>query len=141
MANLDALMKMHRHGLEERQKKLAELYQQAGALEGQKDQMLSQLAKEKETAQSLDVGMLSYFGPYSDAVKDEVEEIDKKLVMLEKRIEFAREDMRAAFAELKKIEITQDRRKAEAAKEQLMKEIQELDEIALQSYRRKISET
>lgn len=136
MADLEALMKMHRHGLEDKQKRLAELYAQAGALEDKKTQMLGQLAKEKETAQAMDVGMLSYFGPYSDAVKDEVEEIDRKLEQLEKRIEFAREEMRAAFAELKKIEITHDRRKAELAKERLMKEIQELDEIALQGYLR-----
>ncbi len=84
--------------------------------------------------------MMSYFGRYADAVKDRVEDIDEAAVKLETRIEIAREDMRAAFAELKKIEITQERREAREQAERDKKESAELDDIAIEGYRRQMDE-
>ena len=57
-----------------------------------------------------------------------------------RRIEVARDDMRRAFAELKKIEITQERREDEEEKAINKKESAELDEIAIEGFRRKQDE-
>ncbi|MCB1721545.1 MAG: flagellar FliJ family protein [Alphaproteobacteria bacterium] len=137
MAKLDGLIRVHKHALDQKQKFVAELYRQAEELAGQKTTLLSQLDEEREKMQEFGVEMLSYFGPYSEAVKERVIEINEAATVLESRIEIAREDMRAAFAELKKIQLTQEARENEEEKEQNKKESEELDEIAIETYRRK----
>lgn len=136
MADLNPLIRVRKHVVEQKQKFLAELYRQAEDLEHEKKTMLDQLGKEQEKIREMDVQMLSYFGPYTEAVKDRVAAIDEARGTLEARIEIAREDMREAFAELKKIEITQERREDAEAKEISKKEADELDEIGLENYRR-----
>lgn len=140
MADLNPLIRVRKHVVEQKQKFLAELYRQAEELDNQKKTMLDQLAEEQETVKDMGVEMLTYFGHYTDAVKERVEEIDEARGKLEVRIEIAREDMREAFAELKKIEITQDRREAEELKAIEKKESGELDEIGIESFRRKQEE-
>ncbi|HBR69074.1 MAG TPA: hypothetical protein DEA55_06840, partial [Rhodospirillaceae bacterium] len=105
MADLDPLIRVRKHAVEQKQKFLAELYRQAEELARQKQTLLDQLASERSKISEMESAeMMSYFGRYADAVKDRVEDIDEAAVKLETRIEIAREDMRAAFAELKKIE-------------------------------------
>lgn len=140
MADLNPLIRVRKHIVEQKQKFLAELYRQAEELESQKETMLAQLEEEQEKVKDMEVEMLSYFGPYTDAVHDRVEEIDEARATLEKRIELAREDMREAFAELKKVEITQERREEEEEKELNKKESNELDEAGLDSFRRRQAE-
>lgn len=137
MADLSGLIRVRKHAVEQKQKVVAELYRIAEDLQNQKNGLLSGLKVEEEKLKDMDVEMLSYFGPYSKAVNERVEEIDKKNVTLEKRIQLAQEDMRAAYAELKKVEITQERREAEDKKEIKKKESIELDEIAIEGFRRK----
>ena len=61
-----------------------------------------------------------------------------RLVKMDTRIAAAQEDMRAAFAEMKKVEITQRVRDEKDAAAQKRKEESELDEIALEGYRRNL---
>lgn len=56
---------------------------------------------------------------------------------MENRIAAAQEDMRNAFAEMKKVEITQRGRKEREQSEEQQKEDNELDEIAIENYRRR----
>lgn len=140
MADLEALIRVRRHAVEQKQKFLAELYKQADELEGQKESMLTTLAEERKTVDEMGVEALGYFGHYSEAVRGRVEDIDEAMKKLNRRIEIAREDMRDAFAELKKVEITQERREAEEDKELKKKESDILDEVALEGYRRRAEE-
>lgn len=139
-ADLNPLIRVQKHALEQKQKFLAELYRQAEEYESQKISMLDALEKERKSLKDMSVEMLGYFGPYEKGVKDRVEEIDQALLTLNTRIELAREDMRAAFAELKKIEMTQEERDAAEAKKIDKKQSDELDEIGLEVFRRKQSE-
>ncbi|MEM7651284.1 MAG: flagellar export protein FliJ [Pseudomonadota bacterium] len=141
MAKLDGLIRVRKHALDQKQKFVAELYRQAEELENQKVTLLETLEEEREKVDEMGVEMLSYFGPYSQAVKERVEEIDEASETLNKRIEIAREDMREAFAEFKKIEITKERRDDEEEKAINKKEGDELDEIAISGYRRKLDES
>ena len=136
MADLEALIRVRRHAVEQKQKFLAELYKQADELEGQKEAMIKTLAEERKKVDEMGVEALGYFGHYSEAVRGRVEDIDEAMVKLNNRIEHAREDMRDAFADLKKVEITQERREAEDDKELKKKENDLMDEIALEGYRR-----
>ncbi len=140
MADLSGLIRVRKHAVEQKQKFVAELYRQSEELANQKTTMLSQLDEEREKIQEFGVEMLSYFGPYSEAVKERVVEIDDASGVLEARIEIARDDMRKAYTELKKIEITQGRREDEAEKAINKKESAELDEVGIEGFRRKVEE-
>lgn len=137
MADLKSLIRVRKHAVEQKQKFLSDLYRQVEEIEGQKKNLLDTLKVERQKLDEMGVEALGYFGHYSDSVKMRVEEIDDQMVKLENRIEVAREDMRQAFAELKKVEITQERREKEEKKAQKKKEDSELDEIAIEGHRRK----
>lgn len=140
-ADLNPLIRVQKHALEQKQKFLAELYRHAEDYENQKTTMLTTLDEEREKLNGMDVEMLGYFGPYEKNVKARVKEIDEALLTLNTRIDFAREEMREAFAELKKIEMTQEERDAQEQREVDKKQSDELDEIGLEVFRRKQSES
>jgi flagellar export protein FliJ len=140
MANLNSLIRVRKYAVEQKQKFLSELYRQAEELQTQKKTMLEQLAEEEEKTRTMEIEMLVYFGPYAQAVKERVKDIDDSISLLNKRIDIAREDMRLAFAELKKVEITQENREAAEATKQQKKEDAVLEEIALQTHRKKLEE-
>jgi flagellar protein FliJ len=137
MADLDPLIRIRKHALEQKQKFLADLYRQSEELERQKKNMLDTLLEERKKVDEMGVQALGYFGHYSEAVRGRVEDIDDSLKKLNNRIEVAREDMREAFTEMKKIEITQERRDAEEERKLKRKDDAMLDEVALEGFRRK----
>lgn len=140
MADLTGLIRVRKYAVEQKQKFLSELYRQAEELEAQKKTMLDQRAAEEAKVHEMGVEMLSYFAPYAKAVEQRVKEIDYSLNTLNKRIELTRDDVRAAFAELKKVELTQEARDDEEQAEIKKKEDNELDDIALQTFRKKQEE-
>lgn len=139
-ADLHPLIRVQKHALDQKQKFLAELYSQAEEYESQKTTMLETLEKERQNLDGMGVEMLAYFGPYSESVEERVMEIDAALLTLNTRIDLAREDIRDAFAELKKIEMTQDEREAKEQRAIDKKQSEELDEIGIEVFRRKQSE-
>ena len=140
MADLDPLIRVRKHVVDQKQKFLAELYRQAEELARQKSTLMEQLVEEREKLREMGPEMISYFGPYSEAVKGRIKDIEEAAAKLDVRIDIAREDMREAFSELKKIEITQERREAEEEKELDKKETAELDAIGIETYRRRQGE-
>jgi flagellar FliJ protein len=137
MANLKSLIRVRKHTVDQKQKALSDLYRKAEELSEEKNNLLNKLEEERSHLQEMDVQMLSYFGPYSEAVKERVLAIDKAAKTLEARIEIARDDIRRAFTELKKVEITQERREEKEDAALNKKESQELDDIAIEGFRRK----
>lgn len=140
MADLSGLIRVRKHELEQKQKFVAELYRQSEELTQQKTRLLTTLEDEQEKLKEFGVEMLSYFGPYSQAVKERVKDINKSSKRLDTRIEIARQDMRNSYTELKKIEITQERRDAEEVKELARKESLDLDEMGIEGFRRQSEE-
>lgn len=141
MADLDPLIRVRRHAVEQKQKFLAELYRQAEELANQKKTLEEQMHEERQRLEDMEsVEMLSYFGNYVEAVKERIVDIEDAMEKLEARIEVARDDMREAFAELKKIEITQERREDEERSALEKKESDLLDEMAIEGYRRRQGE-
>lgn len=140
MADLNPLIRVRRHAVEQKQKALSELYRKAEALEAERVAMLENLETEREKIHEMGVQMLSYFGPYSEAVKERVAAIDKDLKTLEARIQIARDDIARAFSDLKKIEIVQERREEAEKKAIAKKESASMDAIAVEGYRRKMEE-
>jgi len=139
MADLNPLIRVRTHIVEQKQKILADLYAEIDALEAEKVDILKKLEEEGEKILKENTGeMQGYYGNYAKSVRMRIAQIDKDIVKLERRTEVAADDMKAAFADLKKVEITQQERETEERATQDKKESDQLDEIALDGYRRKI---
>jgi flagellar export protein FliJ len=142
MAELDPLIRYRKHRLDEKQRRLADLYAQAEAIEQQKAQLFETMNAEADAAEaSGDVYMVQDFLRFSANVREKIEELDNQREKLEVRIDAARRDIQEAFGELKKIEITQERRQAEREELDKREEDKELDDIGLENYRRGDNET
>lgn len=140
MADLDPLIRIRKYAIDQKQKFLSELYRQAEEMENQKKTMERQLEEEKEKIREMGIELQSYFMPYAKVVRERIEDVEDAIQKLDKRIEMAQEDMRMAFAELKKIEIIQERREEEEIKRIEQKETALLDEIAIEGFRRNSEE-
>lgn len=136
MADLGSLIRVRKHTVEQKQKALAALYKRAEDLKNERDALETQLSIEMEKAKDMDAEFLSYFGPYSEKVQNQIEAIDLKRKKLENQIVLAQEHVRTAYAELKKIEIIDERRKVEGRTELNKKESDMLDDIAIDGFRR-----
>jgi flagellar FliJ protein len=141
MADLNPLIRVRKHTVEQKQKFLAELYRQADELQNHKAALQRQMKEERDALEKMNsVDMIAAFSTYVEAVKERISDIDEAMAKLETRIEIAREDMREAFAEFKKIEITQERREAEEYRAIEKKQAELLDEAAIEGYRRRVTE-
>ncbi len=144
MARLDPLIKVRRHLVEEKQRVLADLYRQQEALRAQKEQLLLELAREQALvdADMTNFEARAWLTTYIAGVQKKSDLIDAAVQKLETRILIATDDMRTAFAELKKIEITDRERKKREKKAIEDKSVQELDDIGIEAFaRRQQSET
>ncbi|MGB4057018.1 MAG: hypothetical protein WBK77_02915 [Alphaproteobacteria bacterium] len=142
MADLNPLIRVRKHSVEQKQKFLAELYRQAEELIGQRLTLQKQVEAEREALKKMDesIDMMVAFNNYVEAVKSRIADIDEAEKKLEVRIDIAREDMREAFAEFKKIEITQERREDAEYKALEKKQSELLDDMAIEGYRRRMEE-
>ncbi len=137
MADLKPLIRLRRHGVDEKQKVLSELYRQVEALIARKSHLLEQLENEREVLNANpQVEMIAYFGRFSDAVAKDVERLNAQIARLEARIRVAQDDMRNAFADLKRVEIVQRSRKEKERAKADAKESNELDDIGIEGFRR-----
>lgn len=138
MADLEALIRLRRHAVEEKQKVLAEIFRQVEVIEEQKKNLLDRLAMERKALdENENIETRAYYGRFEGVIRSDVERLDGERASMETRIQLAQEEVRAAFADMKRVEIVHKRRLAEAAKELSDKEDAELDEIGLDGFRRK----
>ncbi len=141
MANLKPLIRVRKHAIEQKQKYLAGLYREAEEHERQKQKLIDEFAHEQKTIQEMGADMLSFFGAYSKAVEKKREQLDSAIAKLETRITIAQDDMRQAYADLRRIEIVQEKRDRDAAQLMAKKESQELDEIGITRFLAQAEET
>ena len=141
MADLDALIRLRKHAVEEKQRVVAQLYREVETLEKQKKAVQDQMAHEKKLAEEMErPEAITFYGRYADGARKKIQLLQVTIKKLEGRIDAAQEDMRGAFAEMKKVQITQDRREKREAKKLQKKEDNLLDDVALDQYRRRILE-
>ncbi len=139
MADLGTLIRLHKHELDEKRLALAQLYTSMEGLEFHRRQLEESYIKEKELAKTNgDVNFT--FVRYAEQVQRQREEMDNVKAQLEKRISDAKDSMMETFSELKKFEMTQAERDRLAAEERALKESNEMDEIGLETFRRKNEE-
>ncbi len=141
MANLLSLIKLRRHNVDEKQKVLAELYRQIELIENSKDTLMERLRTERAVLdQHGTLEMYAYFGRFSQNIQRMIERLNLEKQKLEVRVQIAQDDVREAFANMKRIEIVQQEREKAEKKEQADKETREMDEIGLEGFRRQEEE-
>ena len=141
MADLDPLIRLRKHAVDEKQRAVAQLYREAENLEKQKKVVEDQMAYEKKLAEEMGrPEAISFYTRYADGARKKITALQMAIKKMEGRIEAAQEDMRTAFAEMKKVQITQTRREKRQEKAQQKKDDQLLDEVAIDQYRRKVLE-
>ncbi|PZQ44351.1 MAG: hypothetical protein DI551_10295 [Micavibrio aeruginosavorus] len=137
MANLKSLIKLRRHNVDEKQKVLAELYRHIEMIEQNKQILMDRLKEERAVLDNNGtLEMYAYFGRFSQNIHRSLERMNEEKKKLEVRIQIAQDDVREAFANMKRIEIVQSEREKTEKKEQADKEGREMDEIGLDGYRR-----
>lgn len=137
MADLQGLIRLRKHLVDEKQRVLARLFREAEQIEAQKNMLFEQMERERKLAEESEVlESIAYYGRYAEGVRKKIAGLDRGLSKINQRISFAQEDMRQAFAELKKVEITQRRRDDAIREEERQKEEKELDEIGIEGFRR-----
>lgn len=138
MADLKPLIRHRKHIVDQKQKFLAELYRQAEELQEKKEALQEQIDGEIRLAEKMnDAQTQTYLGHYLEGARHKMQDIDDSIEQMNVRIEAAREEVRLAFADMKKIEITQRQREEREEEELRKKEDKELDEIGLDVYRRR----
>ena len=137
MADLESLIRLRRHTVEEKQKVLSDIYQKVEALENQKSELLNRLNTERKALdENLTLETSAYYGRFEAVIRRNVELINNDLSTLETRLEIAQEDVRRAFEEMKRVEIVHERRKSEERQLIDKKESQELDAIGIDGFMR-----
>lgn len=138
MADLEALIRLRRHTVEEKQKVLADIFRKVEKFENEKKELLERLEKERKALdENPNLETSAYYGRFEGVIRNGIERIDHDLATLETRVQLAQEEVRAAFADMKRVEIVHKRREAEDAQEIKNKESLELDEIGIEGFRRK----
>ena len=140
VAKLDSLIRVRKHAAQQLQKALAELYRRAEEMKTERDILETQMAIESEKSRELQPYMLEYFAAYVKQTRKTVGKIDKDREKLERQIKMTQAQLREAFAEQKKIEIINRRRKDSQREKEEKRESKELDEIGLELHRRKSKE-
>ena len=138
MTNLDPLIRLNKFQLEEKQRALSALYSQVEELEIEKRAILDSVESEKQAVDDnlQHLSLMTSLMTYIQRSKTEVELINDQVSSIEIKITRAVDEMREAFGELKKIEITRDRRLESIAQENKKREDALFSEIALEIYRR-----
>ncbi|MEM6811213.1 MAG: flagellar FliJ family protein [Pseudomonadota bacterium] len=138
MADLEGLIRLRRHTVEEKQKILAEILREVEKLEQQKEDLYERLKTEREAYEKSDMlETREYYGRFEGVIRGNIEKINAELASLETRLNLAQEEVRSAFADMKRVEIVDKNRKAEEQAEANRKETIELDDIGVEGFRRK----
>lgn len=142
MADLESLIRYRQYAVDEKRRALAVLYRQAADLEKRKEAIEEEIRKETELAEEMASAESSaYLGRYLEGARKKIADIETSMRKLEVTIAIAQEDMRSAFAEMKKIEIVRRNRKTREETKENKKEAQELDDIAIEQFRRRDEES
>lgn len=136
MADLTALIRLHKHELDEKRLVLAELYTAMSVIERQRRDL--ERAFEAEKAAVADTNDIHFtFARYVEQTNRRRKELDDQAAEMEKKIAAAKDSMMETFSELKKYEMTQEERVRLAAEERAFKESSELDAVGIEGFRRK----
>lgn len=135
MKGLRTLIRVRRRQLDEKRRELKDLEHLAAELNGRLASLATELRDEQVQArESVEVGFS--YGGYAQAVIARRENIEESLVAVGQQVTDAREEVRIAFQELKRYEMTLESRERVAIARRAQREQRAMDELALDRHRR-----
>jgi len=135
MRNRESLIRLHRFHVDEKRRKVAELELMVQEFRMRERELEAQVLAEQQKAGISDVAHFAY-PMFAKSVIRRRQNILNSIEDIERQIDVAKEELAAAFRELKKYEIVEDNRKRRQRAEAIRIEQIELDEIALGIHRR-----
>lgn len=136
MKGLPTLIRVRTWALEEKRRKVADLE----ALEAQLIEAIARLDDEvqiENQVASNDTDARFTYGSYISAAIDRRRTLDASVEDVRRQIETAHEEVTLAYQELKKFEVAHSNRKRRVREEANRREQIVLDEIGLETYRRR----
>lgn len=135
MKALAKLIRYHRYLVDEKRREVKELEERAAALEQSIDRLDAQVAAEQISAGESDLGSADY-GPFAQAALVRRASLGAELREAVDAVEAARSGLLDAFAELKRYEVSLERREALDQRNRARRDQLELDEVSLTGHRR-----
>ena len=135
MRPFDTLIRLSEQTLDDKRRALGILQEQLDRAEMHRRALDEELAAEQAVARENPNGSMT-IGAYAQHMITRREQADNAIAEARRLVDAQREEVRLAFAELKRYEITHDARKAKLATEEARKEQNALDEAAAATRRR-----
>ena len=135
--DLKALIRLRAWQVDEQRRKLAEFLRAIADLEGRVERLARELEAEQQIAAGSPAEAGFLYGPYAQAVIGRRADLARAIAEAETALAKAREDLRDAYREHKKFEITQANRERRDVAELDRLERLVLDEVGLQGFRQK----
>jgi flagellar protein FliJ len=130
MRNMDALIRLARYKVEELQRQQAAIDDARQSLRDQVDRLQAAVPEEQVAANASRDGFVAY-GSYAQAVIQRRRNIQASLADVDVQAEALRARLEAAFAELKKFEIMEERRLVRVRRERAQAEQAGLDDLSV----------
>jgi len=134
-----ALVRLNDWEVDQKRRILAEQLRQLENLIGLLEALEEEIKTEQAHAASMPTEGGILYGPYAEHAIRRREDYQNRIVQQERAVEDAREELRVAFLEFKKYEISEDRRVARVEAETVRADQLELDEIGITQYNRRQS--
>lgn len=138
MKGVAAMVRVHKWKLEERSRVLQELERLRQKLQNAAAQLEAELVKEQHQARGGGAAAIAY-GGYAQAVILRRQRLAQSLTEVETQTEQARQDVAAAFQELKKYEIALANRERQKQQKVARAEQATLDDLGISMHRRQNS--
>ncbi len=137
MADLKGLIRMRGWALEEERRKLAALYELEAGLVGRLNDLSAEIDREKRAAEGGAGGVTADLGGWLAAARGRRDRLNESLEQARAEARLAEEAVAEAFRELKKVELVASARAEQAARKRARNERLRLDEIGLETHRRR----
>ena len=135
--NLNTLIRLHKYRVDEKRRSLGELLGEVATLETRSKNLEHEIITEQQTASAAPESVGMFYGAYAKEVVNKRREILTEISHFEAQIASTREEMRSEYKDLKIFEITQERRDQITALETTKIEQATLDELGLETHRRR----
>ena len=135
--SLDTLIRLHEWKVDEVRRKFGDLLRLIGEFEDQAAALEVELKDEQPVAAEAPEEAGFLYGAYANQVIGRREQLAAAIAKAEDEAADVQEEVRDAYRELKKYEITRDNHQRREAEERARLEQTELEEVALQSHRQR----
>ena len=135
MSTLESLVRLHNWNVDQARRKLSELYAEHQKLVQEGEQLEVDVAIEQAKSEDMEEGHFLYQN-YIRSVMTKRETLEESIQSLEEQIDEAMDVARAAFREMKRVEVVQDHQLEQERQDALRRTQADLDEIAGVIYQR-----